>query len=301
MKRKIKRRAAIENILLGSSAIALGSSISSCNASDVSQKEVTPTEIWKPKGNIHHSACRWCYNSLPLEEFAEKGKAVGLEAIDLLKPDEWATAKKYGLECSLATDDFANIEKGFNDSKNHGKLIPSYIGLIDKAADAGIKQVIVFSGNRNKTSEAAGLENCAKGLDKIIKHAESKNVTVVMELLNSKVDHKDYQCDKTPWGVALVDKIGSSQFKLLYDIYHMQIMEGDVIRTIQTYHERISHYHTGGVPGRNEINDTQELFYPAIMKAILATGFKGYVAQEFIPKAEDKIASLQEAIRICDV
>ena len=300
MKRKIKRRTAIENILLGSGTLALGSSLSSCESTN-SEKNI-PTDIpWKAKGNIHHSACRWCYNSLPLEEFAEKGKAVGLEAIDLLKPEEWAIAAKYGLASSLGTDDFADISKGFNDPANHEKLFQPYIGLIDKAADAGVKQVIVFSGNRNQITEEAGLENCARGLDKIIKHAETKNVTVIMELLNSKVDHKDYQCDKTPWGVALVDKIGSPQFKLLYDIYHMQIMEGDVIRTIQTYHERISHYHTGGVPGRNEINESQELYYPAIMKAILATGFKGYVAQEFIPKAEDKIASLKEAIRICDV
>ena len=300
MKRKIKRRTAIENIVLGSGALALGSSLSSCETK-VTEPTVPKPAPWKAKGNIHHSTCRWCYSSLPLEELAEKGKAVGLEAIDLLKPNEWAIAAKYGLKSSLGTDDFADIANGFNNPANHKKLFQPYIGLIDKAADAGVKQVIVFSGNRGNINDEAGLENCARGLDKIIKHAESKNVTVVMELLNSKVDHKDYQCDTTPWGVALVDKIGSPQFKLLYDIYHMQIMEGDVIRTIQTYHERISHYHTGGVPGRNEINDSQELFYPAIMKAILGTGFTGYVAQEFIPKAEDKIASLQESIRICDV
>ena len=301
MKRKIKRRAAIGNIMLGSGALALGSTLSSCETTPTTQPTTSESDTWKPKGNIHHSACRWCYSSIPLEEFAEKGKAVGLEAIDLLKPDEWAIAEKYGLKSSLGTDDFANIVEGFNNPANHEKLYQPYIGLIDKAADAGIKQVIVFSGNRNDLSEEAGIENCARGLDKIIKHAESKNVTVIMELLNSKVDHKDYQCDKTPWGVALVDKIGSPNFKLLYDIYHMQIMEGDVIRTIKTYQDRISHYHTGGVPGRNEINESQELYYPAIMKAILETGFKGYVAQEFIPKADDKIASLKEAIRICDV
>jgi len=301
MKRKIKRRTAIENIMLGSGALALGSTLTSCENTASTSETTEAIDNWKPKGNIHHSACRWCYSSLPLEEFAEKGKAVGLEAVDLLNPTEWATVEKYGLKCSLATDSFANIVEGFNDPNNHEKLYQPYIGLIDKAADVGIKQVIVFSGNRNKINEEAGLENCAKGLDKIVKHAESKNVTVIMELLNSKVDHKDYQCDKTPWGVALVDKLGSPNFKLLYDIYHMQIMEGDVIRTIQTYQDRISHYHTGGVPGRNEINESQELYYPAIMKAILKTGFTGYVAQEFIPKADDKIASLKEAIRICDV
>ncbi len=253
------------------------------------------------KGNINHSACRWCYQDIALEEFAEKGKDLGLKAIDLLKPDEWEIVKEKGLNCSLATDSFASIVDGFNDPKNHEILQQKYLKLISEASHAGIQQVIVFSGNRNKISDELGLEYCAKGLDALVKHAEKNNVTLIMELLNSKVDHADYQCDHTPWGVALVEKIGSNNFKLLYDIYHMQIMEGDIISTIKKYHEHINHYHTGGVPGRNEINASQELNYPAIMKAILETNFSGYVAQEFIPTYNDKLAALKEAISICDV
>ena len=176
-----------------------------------------------------------------------------------------------------------------------------YFDLIEKAADLGIKNLICFSGNRNGIDDETGMENCAVGLDKIVKHAEKHNVMMAMELLNSKVDHKGYQCDKTPWGVQLVEKISSPNFKLLYDIYHMQIMEGDVIRTIKKYNQYFGHYHTGGNPGRNEINDTQELFYPAIMRAILDTGYKGYVSQEFIPTWKDKIAALKDGIKICDV
>ena len=173
--------------------------------------------------------------------------------------------------------------------------------MIVKASDAGIERVIVFSGNRNGISDEEGIEQCAIGLAPLIKIAEKKNMTLLMELLNSKVDHSDYQCDRTPWGVRLADKIGSNNFKLLYDIYHMQIMEGDLIATINQYHPYIGHYHTGGVPGRNEINTSQELNYPAIVKAILATGFDGYIAQEFIPKNPDKLSALKEAIAICSV
>ena len=194
-----------------------------------------------------------------------------------------------------------SLTEGFNDPKNHDFLIKSYIEGIDKAADAGVKNLICFSGNRNEISDSQGMEHCAIGLDKVVKHAEKKEVLLVMELLNSKVNHPDYQCDHTNWGVELVKKIGSPNFKLLYDIYHMQIMEGDVIRTIRDNHQYFGHYHTGGVPGRNEIDDTQELYYPAIMEAIVETGYKGFVAQEFIPKNEDALDSLKKAIEICDV
>ena len=176
-----------------------------------------------------------------------------------------------------------------------------YSTEIPKAADAGLKNVICFSGNANGLSSAQGLENCARGLEPVMKVAAKYNITVCMELLNSKVDHKDYQCDHTEWGVALCEKLGSPNFKLLYDIYHMQIMEGDVIATIRKYKNYIAHYHTGGVPGRHEIDNTQELYYPAIMRAIVETGFKGFVAQEFIPSASDKLDSLRKSIAICDV
>ena len=192
------------------------------------------------------------------------------------------------------------IAKGFNRVENHDQLVASYEAILPKAAAAGIPNVICFSGNRKGLDDQQGMENCARGLKRLMKLAEKQRVNVVMELLNSKRDHKDYQCDHTAWGVALCKLVGSERFKLLYDIYHMQIMEGDLIAAIREYAPYIAHYHTGGVPGRNEIDQTQEIYYPAVMKAILATGFRGFVAQEFLPKGEP-IASLRQAIAICDV
>ncbi len=253
------------------------------------------------KGNINHSACRWCYSDIPLEKLCDQAIEIGLAGIDLLKPSEWQTATSRKLKTTMANPEEFSLTDGFNNPSLHSKLQKTYAEVIDKAADAGIENVICFSGNTNSLDSQKGIDNCARGLESLAKQAEKRDVLIVMELLNSKVDHKDYQCDNTPWGVALCDKVGSPNFKLLYDIYHMQIMEGDVIATIQKYNQYFGHYHTGGVPGRNEIDETQELYYPAIMKAIIATGYKGYVAQEFIPKNEDKIASLKAAVSICDV
>lgn len=250
--------------------------------------------------DFQHSVCRWCYQSIPLEVFCEGVQDLGLPSIELTEPKDWPLLRKYGLTCALATDfSFASISDGFNDPQNHQKLQASYFALINQASEYGIPQVIVFSGNRRGLNDAQGLENCAQGLDKVVKYAEKRQITLTMELLNSKVDHPDYQCDGTGWGVQLVDKIGSPHFKLLYDIYHMQIMEGNIIATIKKYKDYISHYHTGGVPGRHEINDSQELNYPAIIQAIRDTGFKGYVAQEFIPTYPDKLAALKEGVEIC--
>lgn len=253
------------------------------------------------KGRVNHSVCRWCYSGIPLEELCQAAKNIGLTSIELTGPEEWPVLKKYGLTSAMPNGAGMGIEKGFNDPKYHDELVASYQAIIPKVANAGLNQIICFSGNRNGLDDEKGIENCAVGLKRLMPIAEKHKVTIVMELLNSKVNHKDYQCDKTPWGAALCDKVGSENFKLLYDIYHMQIMEGDVIATIRKYNPYISHYHTGGVPGRNEIDETQELNYPAIMKAILETGFKGYVAQEFIPKRPDKIASLKQGVEICDV
>ncbi|MBK8700526.1 MAG: TIM barrel protein [Saprospiraceae bacterium] len=261
----------------------------------------TPKNEIDIKGKVNHSACRWCYKDIPLEKLADQAKAIGLKSIELLNPDEWDVMIKRGLTCAISNGSSLGITKGFNDVQYHDQLRADYEKLIPRAADKGIGQVICFSGNRGTISDKTGLEHCAKGLDKLVKLGEKYKVKIVMELLNSKVDHKDYMCDHTAWGAALVDKIGSPNFKLLYDIYHMQIMEGDVIATIRKYKDYISHYHTGGVPGRNEINDTQELNYKAIMAAIVATGFQGFVAQEFIPTRKDAIASLKEGIKICDV
>jgi hydroxypyruvate isomerase len=257
-----------------------------------------PSEL---KNNINHSVCQWCYGSIPLEDLAKAAREIGLKSIELLRPNEWATVQKHGLTCAMGYVTEFGLDKGFNDPALHEKFLKDFSDNIPKAAAAGLKNVICFSGNTNGISYEQGLENCAKGLAPVLKIAEKYNITLQMELLNSKVDHKDYQCDHTEWGVKLCEKLGSPNFKLLYDIYHMQIMEGDVIATIRKHQKYIGHYHTGGVPGRNEIDETQELYYPAIMKAIVDTGFKGFVAQEFIPKRPDKLASLKQGVGICDV
>jgi len=252
------------------------------------------------KGNVNHSACRWCYNDIPLDKFCAAAKDMGLKGIDLVGPAEWPTLQKYGLYSSMCNGAEINLTDGWNDPAFHPQLIENYTKMIPLVAKAGYKNLICFSGSRRGKDDETGLKNCVEGLQKVLPLAEKHNVVLVMELLNSKVNHKDYQCDHTAWGAELAKRLGSENFKLLYDIYHMQIDEGDVIRTIQTYHPYIAHYHTGGVPGRNEIDETQELYYPAIIKAILATGFKGYVAQEFIPLKADKLQSLRNAIKICD-
>lgn len=253
------------------------------------------------KNNINHSVCQWCYSSIPLEDLVKSAKEIGLKSVELLGPDQWPVAIRHGLTCAMGYATTIGLNKGFNDPSLHEQLLKDYTTNIPKAAAAGLKNVICFSGNANGLSDEQGLENCAKGLEPVLKVAAKHNITVCMELLNSKVDHKDYQCDHTEWGAKLCEKLGSESFKLLYDIYHMQIMEGDVIATIRKHSKYIAHYHTGGVPGRNEIDETQELYYPAIMQAIVATGFKGFVAQEFIPKRPDKLASLKQGVGICDV
>jgi hydroxypyruvate isomerase len=283
------RRQAIAT-LVGAAAVAALPRIS---ATEMKPETSTAT------GGIRHSVCRWCYNKIPLEEFARAAKGMGIESVELLGPDEWPVVQNLGLTCALANGT-TTIPDGLNRIENHEKMVPSMIERISKVAAAGLPSVIVFSGNRKGMPDELGLENCAIALKQIVPAAEKAGVTVVMELLNSKVNHHDYMCDHTPWGVELVKRVGSERFKLLYDIYHMQIMEGDVIATIRDNAEFIGHYHTGGVPGRNEIDEGQELYYPAIMRAILETGYKGFVAQEFIPK-RDPLTSLREGVRICTV
>ncbi len=256
------------------------------------------------RGNINHSVCKWCYPGQSVEELAQAGKAMGLASVELLEPADWPTLEKYGLVCAMpfgpSVEGKDRLTDGFNTPENHEWLVPGFNERIREVSEAGYPSVICFSGNRRGMDDETGLENCAKGLEAIMPAAEEHGVTVCMELLNSKVDHKDYQCDRTQWGVELCKRVNSDRFKLLYDIYHMQIMEGDVIRTIRTYHDYIGHYHTGGNPGRNEIDDTQELNYPAIMRAIVETGYTGYVGQEFIP-SRTPLVSLSEAVVLCDV
>ncbi|MEO8569175.1 MAG: TIM barrel protein [Ginsengibacter sp.] len=289
------RRTLLKNLALGTSAVIMAPAIS-CAEKIQGEKNYTL------KNNINHSVCRWTYNFLSVEELCKVVKKVGFNAIDLVGPKDWPVLQQYGIFSSMCyTNGDNSLTKGWNNPDYHEVLIKNFTEVIPLAAKAGYKNVICFSGSRNGMDDETGLKNCADGLKKIIPLAEKNNIIIQMELLNSKVDHKDYMCDHTLWGVELCKRIGSENFKLLYDIYHMQIDEGDVIRTIQDHHQYIGHYHTGGVPGRHEINETQELYYPAIMKAILKTGFKDYVAQEFIPAGKDKIASLREAVKICDV
>ncbi len=289
------RRSALKKIA-GSTAVAMGG-ISLATRLEAAEAAVS-NDL---KGKVNHSACRWCYNDIELEDLCKAANKIGLKSIELTGPEEWPLLKKYGLTSAMPWGAGKGISEGFNDLKYHDELVKSYEEVIPLAAKAGLTQIICFSGNRNGISDEQGIENCAKGLKRLMPIAEKHKVTMSMELLNSKVNHKDYQCDHTEWGVELCKAVGSDKFKLLYDIYHMQIMEGDVIATITKYHPYISHYHTGGVPGRNEIDETQELYYPAIINAILKTGYKGFIGQEFIPKRTDKIASLQQGVQICDV
>lgn len=251
--------------------------------------------------SFKHSVCRWPYGSKSLDELCEAAVDIGIQSIELLNPEDFDTIKKYGLTCAMANSVPLSLTEGFNDPSLHEQLKKSYFDLIPIVADAGFKNIICFSGNRNGLDDMTGLENCAIGLDPVVKKAKEYDLNICMELLNSKVDHIDYQCDHTEWGVDLCEKLGLDNFKLLYDIYHMQIMEGDIIATIRKYQDYIGHYHTGGVPGRNEIDETQELNYKAIMEAISEIGFDGFVAQEFIPKNEDAFASLRQGVEICSV
>jgi len=253
------------------------------------------------KGNINHSVCQWTFGHLSLEELCITIKELGFNAIDLVGPRGWDTLKRHGVQSSMCNGAEINLVHGFNHKEYHGKLVDNYTEMIPKVAKAGYKNLICFSGNKDGMDDETGLQNSVEGLKKILSLAEKHGVVLQMELLNSKVDHPDYMADNSKWGVELCKRLDSDNFKLLYDIYHMQIDEGDVIRTIKQNHKYYGHYHTAGNPGRNEINQSQELNYPAIMNAIVETGYNGYVAQEFIPKADNKVASLREAIEICDV
>ncbi len=288
---KVSRREAIKGIT-SASLLGMLSSIGT------SKRNITNKII---SGSIKHSVCRWPYSGNSLDELCEAAVDIGIESVELLDPKDFDTIKRYGLTCAIANSVPLSLTDGFNDPSNHEKLQNEYFELIPIVAEAGFDKIICFSGNRNGLDDDQGIENCAIGLQPIVKKAAEFDITICMELLNSKVDHADYQCDHTEWGVALCEKLGEPNFKLLYDIYHMQIMEGNIIATIRKYHPYIAHYHTGGVPGRNEIDETQELNYTAIMQAIAETGFDGFVAQEFIASKEDVFTSLRRAVEICTV
>jgi hydroxypyruvate isomerase len=289
------RRDAIKQLTTGVLGVTATGTFSSFSDNNVDMKL---------KGNINHSVCSWTYNFLSLDEMCKMVKKIGFSAIDLVGPKDWAILKQNGIDSSMCNGAEINLVNGWNNKQYHSTLIKNYTDHIELVSKAGYKNLICFSGNRNGMDDETGLKNCVEGLKQIMSLAEKKNVIIQMELFNSKVDHKDYMADKSAWGIELCKQLGSTNFKLLYDIYHMQINEGDVIRTIQAGHEYFGHYHTAGVPGRHEINETQELYYPAIMKAILATGYKGYVAQEYIPTGktnEEKVKALKDAVKRCDV
>lgn len=290
----LPRRDAIKKVAFGAAALAATRSF----AKHHEHGDPMKSDL---KRNIHHSACRWCYKDIELDDLCRRGKAVGLEGIDLVSVDEIPVLKKHGLDASLVWGVPGGINNGLNRLEHHDAIVEYFQEVTPKVAAEGMKRIIVFSGNRDGLDDEQGLINCKIGMERVLPIVEKHGIQVVMELLNSKRNHPDYQCDHTSWGVDLVKRVGSENFKLLYDIYHMQIMDGDVIATIQENHPYFGHYHTGGVPGRHEIDETQELYYPAIMRAILDTGFDGWVAQEFVPSWDEPIKALAAGIRICDV
>ncbi len=263
-------------------------------------KKASTQDTASHKGRIKQSVSRWCYGKIPMPDFCKAVKEMGLVGIDLLDPEDWAIVKEHGLICTMANGP-GSIEKGWNDPANHKTLIERAEKRLREVAEAGLLNMIVFSGNRGKIDDREGLDNCVKGLKEIMPLAEQLGVNVIMELLNSKRDHKNYMCDHTAWGIELVKRMGSPRFKLLYDIYHMQIMEGDIIQTLRDNIQYIGHIHTGGVPGRNDIDETQELNYRRICEVLAELNFDGFVAHEFIPKNPDPLLSLKRAYEICNV
>ncbi len=265
----------------------------------VPSDEPTTIKPMKLKGNLKQSVCRWCFNSIPLEELSKSAAGLGLKSVELLGEKEWSVPAKYGMTCAVANGP-TTIRDGINRVESHAAFEKECERMLPLVKKAGIPNMIVFSGNRKGMADGEGLKNCAAALKRVTPMAEAAGVTIIMELLNSKVDHGDYMCDRTPWGVDLVKEVGSDRFRLLYDIYHMQIMEGDVIRTITDHGKYIAHYHTAGNPGRRDLDGEQELNYKAICEAIVKSGYTGYLGQEFMPK-KPGVESLKDAVLLCDV
>jgi hydroxypyruvate isomerase len=281
--------------LAAAGAATLGSALAATSSAQ-------PTSGAVKRGRLKQSVCRWCYQGIPLEEFCKGVAAIGLTAIDLLQPEEWEVAARHGLSCSTGYPGKGggSIVDGLNNRALHDQIVTTFQAALPQARKMKVPNLITFFGNRQGRSDQEALDNCIAGLGRIKPLAEEHDVTVVVELLNSKVDHRDYQGDHTHFGVQVVKAVNSPRVKLLYDISHMQIMEGDIIRTIQQNKDWIAHYHTGGVPGRNELDATQELQWATIAKAIVDMGYSGYFAHEFVPK-RDPMTSLREAVELCDV
>jgi hydroxypyruvate isomerase len=261
-----------------------------------------PAQPLKPEAGkaICQSVCRWCYKDTPLEQLCRWATQLGLNGVDLLEVPEYDVPRRYGLICTMGYAGGGTIPDALNRIENHAAIEAAFRKNIPLAAKAGVPNVITFSGNRRGMSDDDGARNTIAGLNRLKKIAEDNGVTICLELLNSKVNHPDYMADHTAWGARVMHEVDSPRVKLLYDIYHMQIMEGDLIDTIRQNIGAIGHFHTGGVPGRHELNATQEIQYAAVMQAIAASGFTGYVAHEFLPTA-DPLTSLRQAVELCNV
>jgi hydroxypyruvate isomerase len=286
---RLSRRAVLKTALSGVTAASLPAVSWSRQDSPI-----------KRKGRIRQSASRWCYRDIPLDKLCAYAAQIGLQGIDLLNPEDYEVPPRHGLVCSMGYAGGGEIPTAMNRLENHARIEEGFRRFIPLAAKAGVPNVITFSGNRNGMSDEEGAKNTIAGLDRVKKIAEDHGVTICMELLNSKVDHHDYMCDHTAWGVQVVQAVNSSRVKLLFDIYHMQIMEGDLVRTIQKNIDWIGHFHTGGVPGRHELDGSQEVQWDGVMRGIASTNFRGYVAHEFVP-TRDPLTSLREAADLCDV
>jgi hydroxypyruvate isomerase len=269
-------------------------------AGSVAVQGVQPAGRAVTRGRLKQSVSRWCYQKIALPDLCRAVAAMGVPAIDLLEPADWPIVREHGLICSMGYGGGGSIRDGLNNPANHDSIVTNLIAAMPNAVKRGVPNLITFFGNRQGRNDRDAITNCVTALNRLKGPAEQHGITICVELLNSKVNHADYQGDRTPFGVEVVAAVNSPRVKLLYDIYHMQIMEGDVIRTIQQHHPHIAHYHTGGVPGRNELDDTQELQWATICRAIVDTGFKGYLAHEFVPK-RDPLTSLREAVVLCDV
>ena len=265
---------------------------------------------WKiARGRINQSVVHWCFKPMSVEDLARSAAAMGIKSVELIPPSDWPILKKYGLTCAIAGSH--GFVKGWNDKANWELCTEKITQSIDAAAEFGCKSVITFSGMRGDLpagpeGDEIGKRNFVEGIKRVLPLAEQKKVTLALEMLNSRVDiemkgHPGYQCDTIEWAVDVCNRVGSDRLKILFDIYHVQIMQGDVITRLKQYRDYIAHYHTAGNPGRNEIDDTQEIHYPGIMKAIAETGYKGFVGQEFIPTWKDPVAALRHAARVCDV
>jgi len=292
---KLTRRNVLKTVISGAGMASLSSA-----AWPIGPEGFAGDEPIKRKGNIKQSVSRWCYQKIPLEQLCQYGARIGLKAIDLLEVAEWEVPKRYGLICSMGYGGGGTIPDAMNRTENHAKIEEEFRKTIPLAAKAGVTNVITFSGNRRGMSDEEGAKNTIIGLNRVKKIAEDNGVNICIELLNSKVDHHDYMCDHSAWGLKVVQEVNSPRVKLLFDIYHMQIMEGDLVRTIQKNIEWMGHFHTGGVPGRHELDGSQEVQWDGVMRGIAAAGYKGYVAHEFVP-TRDPLTSLREAVDLCDI